>query len=124
MQLRSLAAWQGVYYAATGVWPLFHMRSFLAVTGPKTDLWLVRTVGLLVACMGGQMLLAAKRDEVGPEVRLLALSSAASLAAIDTFYTAKGTIRPVYLADAVAEAALVVLWARALRDTPPAESGS
>jgi hypothetical protein len=44
-----LAARQGVYYLLTGVWPLPSIGSFQRVTGPKTDLWLVRTVGVLVA---------------------------------------------------------------------------
>jgi hypothetical protein len=30
---------QGVYFLLTGVWPIVHLPSFLAVTGPKTDLW-------------------------------------------------------------------------------------
>ena len=42
-------AWvQAGYFVVTGVWPIVHMRSFLAVTGPKTDLWLVKTIGVLV----------------------------------------------------------------------------
>jgi hypothetical protein len=39
---------QGTYYAATGLWPILWMRSFEAVTGPKQDHWLVKTVGALV----------------------------------------------------------------------------
>jgi hypothetical protein len=35
---RWLAGLQGAYFLVTGVWPLVHMPSFLAVTGPKTDL--------------------------------------------------------------------------------------
>ena len=34
-----LAYAQSAYFAATGVWPIVHMPSFLRVTGPKTDLW-------------------------------------------------------------------------------------
>jgi hypothetical protein len=47
------ATTQAAYYLMTGLWPLFHRRSFEAVTGPKTDYWLVRTVGVLVAAIGG-----------------------------------------------------------------------
>ncbi|HEX2022926.1 MAG TPA: hypothetical protein VHH36_09430, partial [Candidatus Thermoplasmatota archaeon] len=65
---RALAAGQGAYFAATGAWPLLHMPSFLAVTGPKTDLWLVDTVGALVLVVGAVLLLAAGRDRVSPEV--------------------------------------------------------
>jgi hypothetical protein len=39
---------QGAYYLLTGVWPLLSLRTFELVTGPKTDDWLVRTVGVLV----------------------------------------------------------------------------
>jgi hypothetical protein len=35
------------------------MPSFLAVTGPKTDLWFVQTVGALIAVVGAALLLAA-----------------------------------------------------------------
>lgn len=51
--LSVVAALQGLFYLATGVWPLIHIDSFLAVTGSKTDLWLVYTVGLLVSVVGG-----------------------------------------------------------------------
>ncbi|MGH7661110.1 MAG: hypothetical protein ACRENA_09390 [Vulcanimicrobiaceae bacterium] len=43
---------QAGYYIATGIWPLLSMRSFEAITGPKTDRWLVRMVGLLAATIG------------------------------------------------------------------------
>ena len=39
---------QGVYYVVSGAWPLVHIDSFQKVTGRKTDLWLVHTVGLQV----------------------------------------------------------------------------
>ena len=115
MNPRTLAQMQGAYFLSTGVWPLLHMRSFLAVTGPKTDLWLVQTVGLLVSCMGAQMLMAGRSGRVTPEVKALAVSSALSLAAIDTIHSLRGTIRPVYLLDAVAEVVLTALWTRTER---------
>ena len=45
---RRLLFAEGVYFFLTGVWPVVHLPSFIAVTGPKRDLWLVRTVGLLI----------------------------------------------------------------------------
>jgi hypothetical protein len=105
---------QGLYYFATGVWPLVHMASFLAVTGPKTDLWLVRTVGMLIAVIGFSLLVAAFRRTVGTEVRTLAMGSAAGLAAIDVIYVTIGVIPPVYLLDAVMEGLLLAGWAMLL----------
>jgi hypothetical protein len=37
------------------------MPSFEAVTGPKRERWLVRTVGVLVLAIGGTLTLAAAR---------------------------------------------------------------
>lgn len=108
---RVLARTQGAYFVATGVWPLVHMRSFEAVTGPKTDKWLVKVVGALVAVAGAVMLRGAVRGESSEEVALLAASSAAALGALETSYALKGRIAPVYLLDAVAEAGLVAAWA-------------
>jgi hypothetical protein len=106
----ALAALQGVYFVVTGVWPLVHMDSFLAVTGPKTDLWLVQTVGALIAAVGAVLLLAAARRAVSWEVVLLGAGAAAALGLVDVIFVARGVIPPVYLADAAAEAALVVWW--------------
>jgi hypothetical protein len=112
MNHKTLAGIQGIYYVGTGIWPLLHMRSFLRVTGPKTDLWLVQTVGLLVSCMGAQMLLASRKRNVPSEVAFLAPAAAVSLAAVEVWHVARKTIPPVYLADAVAELALAALWRR------------
>jgi hypothetical protein len=112
--LRSLALAQGVYFAATGIWPLVHMPSFEMVTGPKADKWLVRTVGVLVTVIGGVLISAAVRRKITAETAGLAIGSAAGLGAIDTFYSAKGRIPPVYLADAALEGALIAAWSTAI----------
>ena len=114
--LLTLCLVQGIYYTLTGVWPLVHMRSFLAVTGPKTDLWLVKTVGVLVAVIGVVIALAWWRGRVTDEVALLAVGSAAGLMAIDVVYVVKRVIPPIYLADAAAEALLIIAWAIAFAD--------
>ena len=49
---------QGVYFLLTGIWPLLSMRTFEAVTGPKVDRRLVKTVGVLVAVIGSKIYLA------------------------------------------------------------------
>ncbi|HEX8821509.1 MAG TPA: hypothetical protein VF794_16410 [Archangium sp.] len=104
-----LAVAQGVFYVGTGVWPLVHLRSFEAVTGPKREGWLVKTVGALIAVVGGTLLSAGLRRRVGPELMLLAAGSAASLAAVDLRYSPQ-RISPVYLLDAFAEGVLLTGW--------------
>jgi hypothetical protein len=98
---------QGAYYVATGVWPILHMCSFEAVTGPKRDHWLVKTVGAVIAAVGASLLVGARRRRPSVETLALAAGSAAALGAIDVVYSAKGTISPIYLLDAAAEAVLV-----------------
>ena len=66
------------------------MRTFEAVTGPKADRWLVKTVGVLVAVIGVVLTMAGARRHVGPEPAALAAGSAAGLAAIDTIYATRG----------------------------------
>ena len=106
---------QGVFYACTGLWALVDLDSFMAVTGPKTDRWLVKTVGILVTVIGGVLLLAWRRGAVPAEVVLLAVGSALSLTAIDIVYVSNRTISPIYLLDAAAEVGLVLAWITAVR---------
>ena len=113
-----LARLQATFYVVTGVWPFVSMRTFEAVTGPKVDRWLVKTVGALVAVIGGALALASRRRQLAPEIVLVAAGSAAALATIDTVYVAKRRISPVYLLDAVDEIALVAAWARLWRPRP------
>jgi hypothetical protein len=108
---RSVALAQAAYYTPTGIWPIFHVRSFEWITGPKTDTWLVKTVGALLAVTGGALGLAAARDRLTPELELIAAGSALTLASIDVVYVARGRIRPVYLLDAVANLALAAGYA-------------
>jgi hypothetical protein len=116
---RLTAAVQAAYYLATGVWPLLDRRSFEAVTGPKADFWLVRTVGVLVASLGAGLALGARRPELPAELRVTAGLAAASLGAVETVYVARRRIRPIYLADAVLEAVFVVGLLRGRNGLPP-----
>jgi hypothetical protein len=106
-----IASLQGTYFLATGFWPLVSRRTFERVTGPKVDFWLARTVGVLVASIGATMLVGARRRKIDPELELLALSSAAGLAAIDLIFSLRGRISKIYLLDAAVESAIVASWA-------------
>jgi hypothetical protein len=106
---------QGGFYAVTGVWALVDLDSFMAVTGPKTDLWLVKTVGALVTVIGGVLLTAGWRRRVTRDVLLLGIGAALSLATIDVVYASAGRISKIYLLDAAAEVGLAIAWALAKR---------
>jgi len=112
--LERMAWLQGLFYLPNGIWPILHIRSFEAITGPKTDRWLVKTVGALITVVGITLLGAARRQRMTPEMAVLGAGSAASLAAIDVVYVARRRISPIYLLDAVAEIGIIFGWLRAL----------
>jgi hypothetical protein len=109
----ALALAQGLFYTSTGLWAIVDDRSFQAVTGPKVDVWLVKTVGTLVSVVGGVLGLAGARRRVTPELALLGAGCALGLAAIDIIYVARGRISRVYLGDAAVELAIAAAWAGA-----------
>ena len=104
-QILLLRAW-GAYYVVTGLWPIVHLTSFEAVTGPKTDDWLVHMVGLLAAVIG-LTLLHASWHGMTRTIAVLAIGSALAFTAIDVWYVVSGVISPIYLGDAVVELGLV-----------------
>ena len=99
---------QAAVYVSTGLWSLVSRPTFERVTGPKTDYWLVRMVGLLALVIGLSLLAGARQAVVTSPVWLLAIGSAAAFAAIDLSYALPRRISRVYLADAALEIALVV----------------
>ena len=105
---------QALFYVATGAWPLIDIDSFLAATGPKEDIWLVHTVGALLALIGGVLYIGALQKRLHAETLALAFGTAIALIAIDVIYVQRGVIAPIYLADALVEsmvaAALLIGW--------------
>ncbi len=104
---------QGAYYLITGLWSMVSMRSFQWVTGRKTDIWLVRSVALLLMVIGMVLAMAGFRQRTVPEVPLLGAGSAAVLAGIDIVYAVRGRISRIYLLDALVELVFLAVWARA-----------
>jgi hypothetical protein len=99
-----------IYALVTGIWPLVHLRSFEAVSGPKADGWLVKTVGILVGVIGGVIALAGTRKRISPEITGLAIGSSIGLAAIDVINVTRGRISRVYLLDAMVQCLLIGGW--------------
>ena len=101
---------QGCYFLITGIWPLLHIGSFQKVTGRKTDLWLVKTVGILVLVIGAGLIVGAMTRRFEPALVLIAMASAVGLTGIDLVYTFKRVISLIYMLDAVVEIGFFVWW--------------
>lgn len=110
-------AWiQGLYFLVTGVWPLVHVRSFMAVTGPKTDVWLVQTVGVLIIVIALTILLGAWQGKVEKLAVFIAVGSALALTMVDIVFVLKRQISKIYLVDAAVELALLGGWCIVMLD--------
>ena len=101
---------QGSFYCFTGIWPLMHMPSFLRVTGPKNEVWLVVAVGFLVLSIGAALVCSALQARRERSIDLLALFAALGLGAVDVRYATRQVIQDIYLLDAAVEGALVLTW--------------
>ena len=111
---RTLATAHAAFFAVAGAWPIVSIRTFEAVTGPKADKWLVKTVGTLITVAGVIGLDAARRDRVRGETIASLTGISAALGYISFHYARTGRISPVYYLDAATEAAILTAWAAVL----------
>jgi hypothetical protein len=91
---------QGIYYVATGFWALVDIDSFMAVTGPKTDTWLVKALAFLF-CAIGLVLILARSEQALLLPSVLAITTGVFMVCIDFYFYMKGVIPGVYLVDGV-----------------------
>ncbi len=115
--MRKLVLIQGLYYFITGIWPILHIESFTAISGPKQDIWLVKTVGVLIIVIGATMLFHyfSKRDNIFKEIAFMAISSAIGFIIIDVYYALSDRIWDIYLLDALAQLILLIAWLIVIR---------
>ena len=102
MKLLRILLWcQGLYYLATGLWPLIDVKSFMIITGYKTDIWLVKTVGALIIPIALTILSNLFIRTNPLPALILCLSSAIAFTSIDLYYSLTDVINDVYQVDAV-----------------------
>jgi hypothetical protein len=105
-----ILASHATYILLTGVWPLLDIKSFMLVTGPKTDIWLVKTVGALLIPVSLSMFSYLKDGSEKLPVIILGAGTAISFICIDVYYSLSDTISDIYLADAALEFIFLFAW--------------
>lgn len=120
---------QGIYYLLVGLWPVVSIDSFQFITGRKTDVWVVQTVGLLLCVIGASLCLASFRRQRTAEIMTMALGSATVMAAIHLIYALSKKISYVYLLDSGIELGITFLWfytwyRESVVGTPPAPASA
>ena len=105
-----LCLMQGGYFVITGIWPAVSITTFQLVTGPKVDLWLVKTFGVLVAAVGAALIVSGCRGNPPIETATLGIGTAGGLAAAEVNYVLGRRIARIYLGDAAVEGVFVASW--------------
>lgn len=96
---------QAGYYLVAGMWPVAHVRSFEAITGPKPDRFVVESAGMLFAASGVAL---AAAGLTGRNRSAHVLSAAVPTVSAIMAYRHRTVVRPTYHADAVAQLLLAV----------------
>lgn len=89
---------------------LADIGSFMLITGTKTDIWLVKTVSVLLLAVSFYFIahLIIKTNQL-PAIVLTA-TCCFSLACIDFYYTAMKIISSVYFIDGIVQLILLTAW--------------
>lgn len=101
---------QSAYALLTAVWPIVHIQSFMEVTGYKTDVWLVKTVGALLIPVAVTMLSFLYFQSDRRQAALLGMTTAVAFASIDFYYALTDVISDVYLGDGVVQLIFLASW--------------
>jgi|SRR5690606_5608045 len=104
---------QGLYFLITAIWPMLDIESFMKVTGPKTDVWLVISVSyLLIPYTLICLRTAFNRNETNQLIKLNMILVSVFLAGVEFYYYLNGTIRWVYAVDGIFQLIFAGWWTR------------
>jgi hypothetical protein len=106
---------QASYYFITALWSLIHIDSFMFITGYKTDIWLVKTVGALLIPVSLTLASYIVLQTDQRPAMLLGVLSTLSFIGIDFYYYLRGVISYAYLADGVVQVAILIFWIQIIR---------
>lgn len=102
---------QGSYTLINALWAIVDIDSFMKVTGPKTDIWLVKTVSVVLAAIGITLLVHASAKEANKlPAAILGMTTSLGLSIIDFYYSGNEVISMVYAIDGAVEVLFFVVW--------------
>jgi hypothetical protein len=101
---------QSSYIFVTAIWPIIDIESFMYVTGPKTDIWLVKTVGALLIPVSLSMVSHFRTNGEKFPALILGAGTASAFICVDLYYALSDVISDIYLIDAALEVFFLCLW--------------
>jgi hypothetical protein len=108
--LYALGCIHALYFMGIGLWPVVDINSFMYFTGHKTDIWVVKALGLLMTIIGLTLISAIIRNKLIMELIMLIVFSAIALAGVEFYYGWNDMISEIYLLDAAAEFFFILCW--------------
>jgi hypothetical protein len=105
---------QSGYTLLTALWGLLDIDSFMAVTGPKTDIWLVKAVSVLFVSIALSLIVSFVFNPSDKSSATLAITVSIGIAIIDFYYSLNHIIRPVYIVDGCIQLIFFCCWIRIL----------
>ncbi|SFN41891.1 hypothetical protein SAMN05421594_2707 [Chryseobacterium oleae] len=101
---------QLLYYFLTALWPLIHIESFLTVTGKKTDIWLVKTVGIILLPYCLLLIYLTFSSKKNFVMVLTLMLGCLGLLFVDLYYYFRNIIKWVYLIDGFFQLLFFTYW--------------
>ncbi|MDA3613472.1 hypothetical protein [Polluticaenibacter yanchengensis] len=102
---------QGVYFSVVALWPLINIKSFMRVTGGKTDIWMVNAVSVLLFPLIFILFNTAFKPSPIPLLHSSALiAGTAGLMMVEYNFYVNGIISNGYLVYAILEIFFLVWW--------------
>lgn len=100
----------GIYLMITALWALLFLNSFVKITGIKTDIWLVKTIAILLLPYSLLFMWKSTHTPKLPVVNVVAVMLCMGLTTINAYYYAEGVLGTFYMIDAWIEIFLSVWW--------------
>ena len=98
------------YLCIGGSWPLLHLPSFEAVTGPKVDDFLVRSVAGILLWTAVVLYTQVPKPRFAPSTGSLALGLSLVLGLVAVIGAASGSSRWVYFIDGAIHLGFALAW--------------
>ena len=112
---RALLGAQAAWYLGSGLWGIVAKGHYVKTHKLTADPWIFRAHRSWLMLVGGVCALGARQDAVAPEVRALAVGSAAALALNDFYGSLRESSARIYAVDMTGELAFLAGWAWSLR---------
>jgi hypothetical protein len=102
---------QAAWYLGSGLWGIAAKRHYVRTHNLTADPWIFRAHRAWLTLAGGVCALGARQETVSPEVRALAVGSAAALALNDLYGSLRESSPRIYAVDMTGELAFLAGWA-------------